>query len=83
MLRIGDRPPFRCIIVKALPVPGGSGQPGSVEWNGQELLVGCADGQLQVETIQPAGKKAMDAGSFANGYGLGNDAWFELPDSNP
>ena len=83
MLRIGDRPPFRCIIVKASPVPAGSGQPGSVEWNGQELLVGCADGQLQVETIQPAGKKAMDAGSFANGYGLGNDARFELPDSKP
>ncbi len=82
MLKIADRPPIRCIIVKATPVLAGRGQAGSVEWNGQELHVGCGNGQLEVQTIQPAGKKAMDAASFANGYGLGNDACFEVSDSD-
>lgn len=33
-----------------------------------KVLLGCKDDSLEVAQIQPAGKKQMDAKSFANGY---------------
>jgi len=36
--------------------------------------IACGSGSVQILTIQPAGKKAMDAQAFANGYGLASGA---------
>ncbi len=34
------------------------------------LLLGCADGALQLLEVQPPGKRSMDAGAFLRGHGL-------------
>lgn len=46
----------------APPVP-----PGRVVASGREILVGTATTPLRLETVQPAGKGAMDAGSWFRG----------------
>lgn len=48
-------------------VVGGSAPPGLVERRAQGLTVGTGDGLLLLRTVQPAGKRAMDAQSFLNG----------------
>ncbi|HTB49901.1 MAG TPA: methionyl-tRNA formyltransferase [Solirubrobacteraceae bacterium] len=35
-----------------------------------KLLLGCADGALELLEVQPAGKRSMDAGAFLRGRGL-------------
>jgi methionyl-tRNA formyltransferase len=35
-----------------------------------DLTIACGEGSIELITMLPAGKKAMDAKSFANGYGL-------------
>ncbi|HVS71273.1 MAG TPA: methionyl-tRNA formyltransferase [Phycisphaerae bacterium] len=35
-----------------------------------DRTVACGRGRLELLAVQPAGKKAMEAGAFANGYGL-------------
>jgi len=35
-----------------------------------DRTVACGSGSLQIITVQPAGKKAMDLQAFANGYGF-------------
>jgi methionyl-tRNA formyltransferase len=37
---------------------------------GDRLMFGCADGALELLEVQPAGGKAMDAGSYLRGRGL-------------
>jgi methionyl-tRNA formyltransferase len=41
---------------------------GELQAEGKKLYFGCADGCLQILSIQPAGKAPMDAASFINGY---------------
>jgi methionyl-tRNA formyltransferase len=41
--------------------------PGTVK---NDLTVACGRGSIELLVVQPAGKKAMDARAFANGYGL-------------
>ncbi len=36
----------------------------------QRLLLGCADGALELREVQPAGKRPMDAQAFLRGHGL-------------
>jgi methionyl-tRNA formyltransferase len=36
----------------------------------KHLYVMCADGLLQIDSLQLAGKKRMDAASFLNGLGM-------------
>jgi methionyl-tRNA formyltransferase len=45
---------------------------GAGSFTGQEgrLFFGCADGALELLTVQPAGGKAMDAGSYLRGRGV-------------
>lgn len=55
-------------ILKAGTSPG-SGKPGAITaGGGNQLLVGTGDGLLRVITIQPAGKKPMDASEFLRGH---------------
>ena len=53
---------LRATASAAPPVP-----PGRVVASGREILVGTATTPLRLETVQPAGKGAMDAGSWFRG----------------
>jgi methionyl-tRNA formyltransferase len=44
-------------------------EPGRFAAAGDRLLFGCSDGALELLTVQPAGKKPMDAGSYLRGRG--------------
>ena len=41
--------------------------PGRIVASGRDVLVGTATTPLRLETVQPAGKGAMDAGSWFRG----------------
>lgn len=43
--------------------------PGRIEMRSKRVLLGCADGALELRRVQPAGKAAMDAGSWWRGLG--------------
>lgn len=48
--------------------------PGSVRFASKRLLLGCADGVLEVTEVKPDGKKPMPAAAFAAGVqGIKND----------
>jgi methionyl-tRNA formyltransferase len=46
--------------------PAGAG----VYAHGDRLLLGCSEGALELLTVQPPGKRAMDANAFLRGHGL-------------
>jgi methionyl-tRNA formyltransferase len=56
-------------VQRAQPVP----QPGplgaGVQPSDGRLLLGCADGALDLLVVQPPGKRPMDAGAFLRGHG--------------
>lgn len=53
-------------IVSARPLQGGPA-PGVVEDREGALLVGCAEGALNLEVVQPPGKRAMNAVDYLRG----------------
>lgn len=62
--------PFRIHRVTAAPAEGGNtpvAEPGTVIRSGSAILVVTGSGLLRLEEVQPAGKRAMAAGDFANG----------------
>ena len=42
-------------------------EPGVVRWTAKRLLMGCADGPLEILEVKPDGKQAMNAAAFAAG----------------
>ena len=56
--------PFKIL---AATVVSGAALPGRVERHAQGLTIGTGGGLLLLRTVQPAGKRAMDAQSFLNG----------------
>ena len=56
--------PFKILAAAVL---AGAAVPGLVARDARGLLVGTGDGLLLLRTVQPAGKRAMDAQSFLNG----------------
>jgi methionyl-tRNA formyltransferase len=56
-------------IWSATPVDGRA-DPGLVATGGGELLIGCGQGRLRIERLQPAGKRAMSARDFLNAHTL-------------
>ncbi len=44
--------------------------PGAMRTDGAHMAVACADEWLEIEELQPAGKKRMRAADFLNGYRL-------------
>lgn len=42
--------------------------PGDVKMAKDSLMVACGDFMLEIKSLQPAGKKRMDAGAFLRGY---------------
>lgn len=70
----GDLAP---VFPEALSLPPGVVLPELVE---KALAVTCADGVYLLTSLRPAGRKAMDAAAFMNGYRKGRDgARFALP----
>ena len=53
------------------PIPFAGGQspaPGTIDADGKTLRVACADGWLQVLSLQQSGKKRMDTDAFLRGF---------------
>lgn len=57
--------------IRALrPIAHGPLEPGVVMRAGHDLLVGCGDGAVRLEALQPTGKRSMDIRSFLNGHAI-------------
>lgn len=54
-----------------------NGPPGSIQVQGDDLLVACADATLRAIEVQPEGKRRMAAGDFLRGAGDLGNARFE------
>lgn len=62
-------------LYQSRPVPdaGAPDEPGTLRIEGGRLLVAGTDGWLELLSVQPEGKKAMDGESFARGLRSGNE----------
>ncbi|HVA11163.1 MAG TPA: methionyl-tRNA formyltransferase [Candidatus Dormibacteraeota bacterium] len=58
------------IIITAAHVVSGSGNPGSLSIENQQLGIFCSKDMLVIDRLIPPGKKDMSAQSFLNGYNL-------------
>ncbi|MCA9047378.1 MAG: methionyl-tRNA formyltransferase [Planctomycetaceae bacterium] len=71
-LHAPDHPPLRCILLKVDPAPEGSpsqsAAAGEVRIVGRRLFVQTSDRWLEILSIQPEGKRPMDAAGFLNGH---------------
>jgi len=81
-----EHPSVRCLIqqVRALgeaEQPSARALPGRACFMDRRLCVRSGDGWLEVQSIQPEGRRAMDGAAFANGYPLGPHAEFR-PDNS-
>jgi methionyl-tRNA formyltransferase len=59
--------PLKLIRARVIPLDAAGRAPGSVVAGPDGIAVLCGEGALLLEVVQPAGKKAMAARSFANG----------------
>jgi methionyl-tRNA formyltransferase len=57
-------------VRQARVVPGPGPAPGSLAREGDRLLLGTADGALELLAVQPPGGKPMEAGAYLRGRGL-------------
>jgi methionyl-tRNA formyltransferase len=46
----------------------GDGEPGTVCATKDSIFVNTSDGAIEIKSLQPAGKKRMDASAFLRGY---------------
>jgi len=70
-----------CIVIDTEPLSESSAKtPGTVIETGKRLVVSTGSGPLQIHRIQPQGKRAMDAASFANGYRVSAGSRFGRPE---
>ena len=57
------------LIVRQLAVADGEGEPGEVIHNdGQRLTIATARGAVDIQRVQPAGKREMDIAEFLRGH---------------
>lgn len=76
MMANGDQEPQSFKILKTEITDEGATRPGAIAIDGNRLKVDCADLRIEVKTLQPQGKKAMDAADFLRGAHLRHDAAF-------
>jgi methionyl-tRNA formyltransferase len=50
--------------------PGRDAQPGRLAPGGDSIVLGCGEGQLRLEVVQPAGKRPMPAGAYLRGHAV-------------
>lgn len=67
---ITGKPRTRATILKCRAKPGDTHEKEKCGHILHDHTIACGTGSLEIMTIQPAGKKAMNAIAFANGYGL-------------
>lgn len=79
-LHTDGRKPIRCILHSVRPVTESGLAAGEIRREGNRLLVGCGSGSVEVVTVQPDGKKAMEAVGFVNGYGVADGSRFGVSD---
>ena len=58
------------IFETSLPITKADTHPGHITTNGKTLFVDCADGALQILSLQLAGKKRMATDAFLRGYDI-------------
>ncbi len=58
------------IFATGEPVPKGSAVPGTITADGKRLVVDCADGSLEILSLQLSGKRRMPAPDFMRGFDL-------------
>jgi len=66
-------PPSRLIVHKAHPVPGRSiadARPGLLSSDDGRVFVQTGGGVMEIDELQPAGKKRMSAGDFLRGHAM-------------
>ena len=68
----------RLLVLDAVPVPL-DGEPGTLSHAGSELFVACGENGLRIERLQVAGKPAVDAAAFLNGYDVRTGSRFAMP----
>ena len=86
VLASSDAAPARCVIagksVRVMAAAVADDAPrlsvGACSCAGKRLLLGCADGVLEVTSIKPDGKREMDAVSFAAGVREESAGWERL-----
>lgn len=86
ILASSDAAPARCVVCgKALRVlaaapAGGVTAPaaGRFAKTGKRVLLGCADGALELVSVKPDGKRAMDASAWAAGLREADGLWEKL-----
>lgn len=68
--RRGNDEPLRLLLERVHEIEG-SETPGIVfQADHDKLVVACGSGLLQIDSIQPAGKRVMSAGEFLRGHSL-------------
>ena len=67
MLKAPDGTETILKIYKAAPAHSSTFSPGTITRDRKHLYIACSDAFLQIESLQMAGKKRMDAASFMNG----------------
>jgi methionyl-tRNA formyltransferase len=77
--------PLRLILEKVTPLPvdeTSTATPGIVlTASNDALIIACGHGALQIDQIQPAGKRAMSAAEFLRGHQVHPGEFFLNPDS--
>jgi len=60
-------PDGKALVVEAAHVTEGSGTPGDLLEAGARCVIATGDGALELVTVKPAGKRAMEAGAWLRG----------------
>ncbi|MFM7059197.1 MAG: methionyl-tRNA formyltransferase [Planctomycetota bacterium] len=81
LLQRQGQPAVRCLIQQVCVLaeaewPSAVAEPGRAVLADRRLCVRTGDGWLEVRSIQPEGRRAMEGTAFANGYPLGANAQF-------
>lgn len=58
----------KCKILKTMPLETSELAPAETSTTGKRLCVGTGNGDLEIVTFQPAGKKAMESKAYLNGH---------------
>lgn len=85
VLASSDAAPARCEVagkpvrvLRAARAEGRSLEAGSYEVAGKRVMLGCADGTVELLQVKPDGKRAMDASAWAAGLQEKRGAWGKL-----
>ncbi len=60
----------RLVVRRAIAEAGGDVEQGRLEASGGALRLGCAEGTLRLEVVQPAGRRPMPADAYLRGHAL-------------